>query len=374
MRCPVRFHAAAVLPVIAACSFSPAALPVGATFDAPLVVDGPGAADAAAQLDAPTPDGRGAPDGPSPDAGPPDAEPDPCPSRSSALTLGVPVEGMVQGASQYTPTCVAGASGPESFYHVDTTASITTELVVDVTAEDAGLDNVLDVTGTCMGAPAAGACADVGAAGAGEVVVVPLVSAGRHYIAVDSAVGGQGRFTLLAFLRAVVPKGEACSPELTSSRCQLGESCVEDNGVAQCADLASVTDQGFNDDACAASGNPAYRLNADTAFIGQLDSATDVDVLELDPKTDAKLRVIVTDDRFGCPLDLGLDLVTGKDCNHATQLVKSDENGGLGPCPQLSDVQLVGGQKYWLAVRAGFGAAAKIANGTPYTLVVDFIY
>ncbi len=46
----------------------------------------------------------------------------------------------------------------------------------------------------------------------------------------------------------------------------------------------------------------------------------------------------------------------------------------LGPCPLLKGIALTGGQRYWLKVRAGAGAAAHIVNGTMYTLVVDFVY
>jgi len=359
---------------LVACSFNPAALPTGSSADAP-IVEPP---DAPAP-DAPAPDARpradaGAPDAPPPDAGPPDAEPDPCPVKSAALSLGTPADGMIDGTSRYLPSCAGGnASGPEAFYHVDVNGGPSTELVVDVTDVDAALDTVLDVTGTCMGMPGVGICADVGAPGAGEVVVVPLLAPGRRYIAADSAAATHGRYSVVAFLRAVVAKGAVCAPELTTSRCQLGEYCVDldDDGTAKCEDLATTTDSGFNDDACAAGGNPAYRISADSAYLGSLDDGTDVDVLELDPTANATLRVVVDDGAGGCGADLALDLLGGIDCSH-TSVVVTDENSGLGPCPLLRNVQLVGGQRYWLRVRAGAGA--QIKPGAMYTMVVDFVY
>ena len=65
--------------------------------------------------------------------------------------------------------------------------------------------------------------------------------------------------------------------------------------------------------------------------------------------------------------------MTGADCK-STSAVASDENSGLGPCPLFRNVALNGGQRYWLKVRAGAGAAGHVKDGTMYTLVIDFVY
>jgi len=341
--------------------------------DAPIVepADAP-APDVRPRADAPA--DAAAPDAPPPDAPPPDAEPDPCPTRSRELTLGSIQTGQLTGASTYEPTCSAGASsGPEDFYHVDVAGASSADLVVDVVDTDPGLDTILDVTGSCMGFPGAGLCASVGGPGAGEVVVVPFVSTSRSYIVVDSVAGSHGGYTVQAFLRAVVAKGATCSPGLTTSRCRLGEYCVDldDDGVAKCEDLSTVADTGINDDPCAAANNNVYRLSADAAYLGSLDDANDVDVVELDPTANAMLRVVVDDGGGGCGVDTVLDLLTGTECGN-TSLVVSDDNSGLGPCPQLDGVPLVGGQRYWLRVRAAAGAPVK--KGAIYAMVIDFVY
>src|SRR5262249_16682178 len=155
------------------------------------------------------PDRAPSPDAPRPDAGKPDAEPDPCPTRSTTLALGTPVAGMLSGGSSaYTPTCKTdGTTGAEAFYHVDVSNANAADLVIDIAEQESTLDSVLDVTGACVGFPGAGQCSDFGAAGAGESEVVRSVSTTRSYLAVDSVAGTSGRFTVQAFLRAVVGDG-----------------------------------------------------------------------------------------------------------------------------------------------------------------------
>src|SRR5262249_36070806 len=206
--------------------------------------------------------------------------------------------------------------------------------------------------------------------GAGESEVVRSVSTTRSYLAVDSVAGTSGRFTVQAFLRAVVGDGAICSPELTTSRCMLGQHCVDldDDGIAKCGPSEPLSDVGNNDDACAAN---IYDVKADAAYLGSFDNGADVDVIKLEPPKSGMLRVVMDDGFGGCSVDAGLDLLTGDDCNHTT-VVATDENSGLGPCPLFHGVAVTGGQIYWLKVRAGAGAAGKIKNGAMYTLVIDF--
>src|SRR5262249_40656454 len=145
------------------------------------------------------------------------------------------------------------------------------DLVIDIVEQDSTLDSVLDVTGACVGFPGAGQCSDFGAAGAGESEVVRSVSTTRSYIAVDSVAGTSGRSPVQAFLRAVVGDGAICSPELTTSRCMLGQHCVDldDDGIAKCETLEPLSDVGNNDDACAAN---IYDVKADAAYLGSFDN------------------------------------------------------------------------------------------------------
>jgi hypothetical protein len=355
--------------LLAACSFSPAALPAGGGPDAPIAdqADGP------LVVDAPAPDRPPLVDAPRSDAAPPDAEADPCPSPSIALTNGTPVVGMLSGASAYTPTCrAAGTTGAEAFYHIDVANANGADLVIDVVDLEPTLDTILDVTGACVGSPGSGQCSDVGAPGAGESEVVRSVGTTRSYIAVDSVAGTSGRFSVAAFLRAVVGDGAVCSPELTSSRCNLGQHCVDldDDGVAKCENLEPLSDVGNNDDPCAAN---IYDVKADAAYLGSFDTAADVDVIKLEPSASGMLRVVLDDGFGGCGVDAALDLLGGNDCKH-TAVIATDENSGLGPCPLFRGVPVVGGETYWLRVRAGTGAAGKIKNGAMYTLVIDFLY
>jgi hypothetical protein len=340
------------------CAFSPATLP---SADGPATTpDGPVSAS-----DAPAPDAA------TPDAPTVDAAPNPCPGPLGLLRLFTPVTGNLGGASLYTPTCSsAGASGGEDFYRLDTTGMPDTDLVFDVT-EDPGLDSILDVTSACEGgAGGLGLCSGIGAPGAGEVVVVPFAMTGTRFIAVDSAAGSSGGYTLSPFLRAVVSHNGACDPQLLASRCTLGNYCVDidNNGTTTCETLSSLVSSNTGGLAAACNGPP--KATDDVAVLGSLGSAAEVDVVELAPAHDARLRVIVDDGMSGgCPMDATLEVVSGGSCQAASTILASDDNSGLGPCPRLEDVQLSANTKTWLRIQLAPGAPVQAAT---YSMVIDF--
>jgi len=340
------------------CSFSPATLP---SADGPATApDGP-----AATPDAPLPDA------PAADAPTVDAAPNPCPGPLGLLRLNIPANGSLGGGvSKYTPTCSsAGATGAEDFYRLDTTGMPDTDLVFDL-IDSPDLDSILDVTSACEGgAGGAGRCSGVGAPGAGEAVVVPFAAAGTRFITVDSAAGTSGSYTLTAFLRAVVSQKGACDPALLASRCTLGNYCVDanDDGTTTCETLPSLvsSNTGGVDTACV--GPP--QATGDVAVLGSLGSAGEVDVVELAPGRDARLRVTVDDGmNGGCPMDAALEVVTGS-CSAGATVIAADDNSGLGPCPRLEDVPLSGGTKTWLRIRLAPGAPVSAAS---YSAVIDF--
>ena len=338
------------------CSFQSAPLPaVGA--DA-AVVDA--RADAAV-ADAPAP---------APDAEvEPDAEVDPCPVESTPLELGVTVEGTIGGPSRYEPTCTVGQeTGGEDLYRVDVPAGGLFDVVVDVDERAVDLDTVVDVTPMCLGqAQPGGYCEDAAARGAGEVVVVEFDTGGRRYVAVDSLAGGGG-YGVTVRKRQVVGEGQPCTPDLSTSRCGLGEHCIDhdDDGDATCEARAAISDTDGNDTPCTTS----VAFSGDGVFGGSVEEAGEPDVIALDPPGDRRLRVVVHDGRGGCAVDTRIEVLVGSNCNSAKP-VAADDNGGLGACPRLSSVELPGGQRSWLRIVPSDGA--KIRDGAAYTAVIDFL-
>ena len=225
------------------------------------------------------------------------------------------------------------------------------------------------MTSACEGgAGGVGSCSGVGAPGAGEVVVVPFAMGGTRFITVDSAAGTSGSYTLSAFLRAVVSHRAACDPALLASRCNLGNYCVDrnDDGTTTCETLTSLvsSNTGGLDTAC--NGPP--KATDDVAVLGSLGSADEVDVVELAPGRDARLRVTVDDGmNGGCPMDAAIEVVTGS-CSGAT-VIAADDNAGLGPCPRLEDVPISGNTKTWLRIHLAPGAPVEAAS---YSAVIDF--
>jgi hypothetical protein len=343
----------------AGCAFNPSTLQPGGA-------DG-GTADASGAA-ADSPLGADAPEGTA-DAGGPDASTEPCPVTAHELTLGVPVNGALAGASHYEPTCTVGMStGGEDIYFVDIGAVTNNDLVVNV--EDKGqLDSVVDITQGCVGQGASGVCENVAGPGGGEVVVIPSVFAGRRYIAVDSFGSTSGSYTVRAFLRSVVSKGTACSPDLTSSRCGGGGNLycldVNNDGTAKCEEEQPIADFGANDTPCAAT----TVFSKDGAFSGSIDGPEDRDVVALEPPKTTTLRVVVDNGFGGCSVDTQLELLSGDDCSTAV-VVASDDNSGLGPCPLLTVPSLAGGKRHWLRISPVAGAT--VSSGAPYSMVIDF--
>lgn len=380
------------------CSFNPATLPLSGVdasidIDAPIGIDAAAAIDASMAIDAPVdavivdgpmefdgavePDGPLAvdaatpvidappPDVPEPDAAPPDA--DVCSEPITPLSPGQNVEGQLAGASLYVPSCGAAAtSGPENLYLFDVTDANSIDLVLDVVELDPALDTTIDVTSMCSSSPVSGICTNVGTPGAGEVVVIPFVTNGARYIAVDAARERQGRYRLRALLRGVVPADGSCSADLSESRCQTGLYCVERNGgQPSCGSLEAETDHGNNDTACKATP----KFTKDSVFHGTFSNSSDVDVIEIAPATNGTLRVTVDDGAGGCSVDSRIELMSGLTCEVAS-VIQSDDNSGLGPCPFLAPTPVVAGQRYWLRMSPAPGAA--VPNDVAYQLVIDF--
>jgi hypothetical protein len=111
-------------------------------------------------------------------------------------------------------------------------------------------------------------------------------------------------------------------------------------------------------------------LMDDAAILGSLGSTTEVDVFELSPGHDRRLRVVVDDGmKGGCSADTMLEVMSGASCQAAATIVASDDNSGLGPCPRLENVQLQGGTHYWLRLHLAHAAPVTSAS---YAMVVDF--
>jgi hypothetical protein len=337
---------------LAACAFSPAALP-------------PGPVDGGGTVDAPLPPDAAPPPDVAPDVTPaPDGRPDPCPIPSRPLLDGVEVQGTLAGPASYGPSCAEGTpTGASDIYRLEIPAASSIDLVVEVTPAPA-LDVILDVTQTCGGA---GLCEQRAGAGAPEVAVAPFVEAGVRYLAVTAAGATTGSYTLRAFLRAVVSRNAICSPDLLSSRCPLAHHCLDldDDGDARCEELAAVIDLGANDTPCT---TPTV-FTADGVYGGVIESGADVDVVELAPAGVMGLRAVVTNDSGGCSADLQLELLSGASCEGAA-VVASDDHGGIGPCPLLV-VPTLGAGRHWLRLAPSPGAT--VPSGASYTLVIDFL-
>jgi hypothetical protein len=337
------------------CVFSAAELPTSSPDaplgDAPVVpgADAPGAPDAPPIIDAPPPAF--------------DADVDQCPGGSTLLALGSPREGTIAGLSLYDPTCPEGVpSGGEDLYRVEVPAAPSTDLVIDLD-EDAPFDGVLDVTASCIGGSANASCADVGAPGAGEVLVFTELPVGRNFVAVDSLDGGGG-YTVRAFLRSVVGAAATCDPTLELTRCSGGLACVEQDAALGCRALAPTSDPGGNGTPCT---TPTVFFG-DARFTGVTSDADDIDVVAIEVGAPRLLRVTVTDGAGGCPADLVVDVRTGPACNMLTTEA-SDDNGGLGPCPRLADVALPAGRSY---VRVSVAEDAKLPDDdVTWTLILD---
>jgi hypothetical protein len=189
-------------------------------------------------------------------------------------------------------------------------------------------------------------------------------------VAVDATGAATSGYTLTAFLRAILPRHAICDPTLLSSRCSLGIFCVDrtNDGTPRCEDMPASVNVNTGD--LAHGCDTAVKLGGDGVVLGTLDSASDVDVVELAPSTDVRLRVVVDDMAGGCAVDSRLELATGDACAGAALVPgASDDNSGLGPCPLLDDIALTGGQRYWLRIR--LAANAPVPASPSYAMVVD---
>jgi hypothetical protein len=358
------------------CSFSPSSLPGdGADASIPVidgaVIDAEGAVDADLSLA---------------DAGAPDATFDECTGKSSVLPLSTvfSLHPPASGDPMYAPSC-AVVSGFDSFFSVDVVnPPVGADLVVDLIEETTGgRDAVLDFTSNCETSLLPTQCRDVsgvpmgGGTGRGEVIVLPQVTAGRHYVAVDTAgMSLPSAVQLRAFVRPVAEAEKVCDPLLVTSRCTetplafcLDEPTVADDAPLCNGAIVPVVDAEENE--TCATADP---VSGDTGWVGTSTGNSDDDFIRLEAVADFRLRAVVYTANGGCASDFRLRFraYDGSCANEDEDREVVADDQGLGPCPVL-DIGVVDSDQLNVLSVERRDAPDKEEPPLGYFLTIDYL-
>ena len=281
-------------------------------------------------------------------------------ASATVAALGVAIPGTVaMGADDLAPSCARPSGTDETLYFVDLTAP--GFLSARVRGMVGGATTVY-IRGADGCGPADDLACDT-TSGMRLEAITGALTAGRYYIVVD----GTGAYTLTVGLGTIVAAGAVCDATSTTARCAAGTACVG----GTCRAVTVINDVSPNAAFCDAQGPSS----GDTLFVGTLTTggATDVDTVQIDLASPARLDVSTSDGSGGCIADTLVEVydAAGSTCAELDAAmpmpIASDDDSGIGGiCSSLTTALLPAGTYYVRVRRAGGGVP-----GGNYELLID---